>query len=187
MLPRLAAVSRSTVARARCTRTRCHAGTQLIDHPLGVVAEQGLLANPDRGRSSLKERGSTPSLWLIFLWLSCACSWARRGGRRSQGSLGGRPRSGRRSLTPTPVGACCSRAEDQDGRAAPAGWSAVGVVAAPVPGGPGWWTGPRSGELSVIPSPRVVAGMVRCDKVRGERDQSDGATAPAGVSPGLGS
>jgi hypothetical protein len=35
--------------------------------------------------------------------------WARLGRRRGQGSTGGRPRSGRRSLTPTPDGACCLR------------------------------------------------------------------------------
>jgi hypothetical protein len=35
--------------------------------------------------------------------------------------------------------------------------------------------------LSVIPSPRVVAGMVRCDKVRGGRDQSEARPRRVGV------
>jgi len=41
--------------------------------------------------------------------------WARRSRRRGQGSGGARPRRGRRALTATPFGACCSGQGDRQG------------------------------------------------------------------------
>ena len=61
------------------------------------------------------------------------------------------------------------------------------------PGSPADGQAPRLG-LSVIPSPRPAedamstagAGMVRCDGVRGGRDQSEGATTPTRLVAGAG-
>jgi hypothetical protein len=77
-------------------------------------------------RISLKEGGrSTSGLWLLIFLLGLCAVRGRAGlRRRGQGSARRvRPRSGRRSLTATPAGARCSRAENGGDLAAPRGLS----------------------------------------------------------------
>ena len=109
-----------------------------------------------------------------LFWRFSACLWARRDRRRGQGSTRqGRPRSGRRSLTPTPGGARCSgrrRIVSVRLRSVPV---VSGRVRAPAPV-PRLVDRPRGG-LSVIPS-LVRHGVLR--QVRGGRGQSRGATTP---------
>jgi hypothetical protein len=63
--------------------------------------------------------------------------WARRSRRRGQGLGGARPRRGRRALTATPVGACCSGQGDRKGLCGFRvlfGWWVVVVFRAGFPG-----------------------------------------------------
>ena len=142
-------------------------------------AAQGPAVIPEeRVRSFLKERGrSTRQLgcWsLIFLLLFSACSWARRG-EASGSRIGpqGRPRSGRRSLTPTPDGARCSGRRDgvcglllgRGGVWSGACSSAGGPAGGQAPGG------------AVGHSFAARGGMECCDIAVGEVNQ-EGATTP---------
>jgi len=68
----------------------------------------GRPANRHDRRSFLKGRGRSRPLVALF-WFFSVVVWARRSRRRGQGSGVARPRSGRRALTPTLVGARYSR------------------------------------------------------------------------------
>jgi hypothetical protein len=89
----------------------------------------------------------------LSVWFSAASRGASKR-RRGQGAPLGRPRqrpqvleavAGRRMLWEAGIRARCRVLLFGDG---------VGVVCCSRAGGPGWWTCPRGGGLSVIPSPR---------------------------------
>jgi hypothetical protein len=120
--------------------------------------------------SSLKGRGrSTPFLVLIFFR---AVPPPARGRVEVGGGVKDRPEgdrvSGRRSLMPSPVGACCSRRRDRWAGGSGRGVGSVGVVLLqcqvsrlvdrPPVGG-------CRSSLRRAPSKTTVTGMVRCDKV----------------------
>jgi hypothetical protein len=101
----------------RGTKSASSASEQLIGAPLlssGAARTRDWfnpsIAHSYNRRSFLKERDrSRPRLRLRLLVLELPSpGWARRSRRRGQGSGGARPRSGRRALTATPFGACCS-------------------------------------------------------------------------------
>jgi hypothetical protein len=97
-----------------------------------------------------------------LFWLFFACCWARRvEALVSRIDPQGRPRSGRRSLTPTPDGACCGRRRNGV-LVLLLGAIRGGRVRGPVPVPAG---GQAPVGLSVIPSPREVGGMECCDMV----------------------
>ena len=115
-----------------------------------------------------------PLFLLGDLFFCCSPPALGRAGmrRRGQGSARkGRPRSGRRSLTPTPDGARCSGRRRRVG-AAP--WGRVLVVGCMLQCRcPGCGQAPHGGCRSSL---RLWHGVLR--QVRGGRGQSEGATTP---------